>query len=136
MLVKSTPGRLSQCIGENALWARQLTMILALSFFFFITFSLSHTHTPPLSLSTLYLALSLSLHLPLPSLSPASSLFPSLFLSLSPLFFPLSLTPFYPITVTIYPGNTEQGKCRLTNEYLFFLFFIGRWYYEKNILSL
>jgi len=34
------------------------------------------------------------------------------------------------------PGNTEQGKCRLTNEYLFFLFFIGCWYYEKNILSL
>ncbi len=24
----------------------------------------------------------------------------------------------------------------LTNEYLFFLFLIGRWYYEKNILSL
>ncbi len=34
------------------------------------------------------------------------------------------------------PGNTEQGKCRLKNEHLFFLFFIGRWYYEKNILSL
>jgi len=30
-------------------------------------------------------------------------------------------------------GNTEQGKCRLTNEYPFFLFQIGRWYYEKNI---
>jgi hypothetical protein len=35
-----------------------------------------------------------------------------------------------------HSGNTEQGKCRLKNEYLFFLFFIGRWYYEKNILSL
>jgi len=33
-------------------------------------------------------------------------------------------------------GNTEQGKCWLTNEYLFFLFFIGNWCYEKNILSL
>jgi len=33
-------------------------------------------------------------------------------------------------------GNTEQGNCRLTNEYPFFLFLIGRWYYEKNILSL
>jgi hypothetical protein len=31
------------------------------------------------------------------------------------------------------PGNTEQGKCHLKNEYLFF---IGRWYYEKNILFL
>ncbi len=29
-------------------------------------------------------------------------------------------------------GNTEQGKCRLTNEYLFFLFLIGCWYYEKK----
>jgi len=38
--------------------------------------------------------------------------------------------------VTLLPGNTEQGKCRLTNEYLFFLFFIGCWYYKKNILSL
>jgi len=28
------------------------------------------------------------------------------------------------------------GKCRLTNEYPFFLFLIGRWYYEKNILYL
>ncbi len=26
------------------------------------------------------------------------------------------------------PGNTEQGKCRLTNEYLFF---IGHWFYKK-----
>ncbi len=34
------------------------------------------------------------------------------------------------------PGNTEQGKCRLTNEYPFFLFLIGHWYYEKNILYL
>jgi len=31
------------------------------------------------------------------------------------------------------PGNTEQGKCWLTNEYPFFLFLIGSWYYEKNI---
>ena len=31
-------------------------------------------------------------------------------------------------------GNTEQGKCPLTNEYPFFLFLIGYWYYEKNIL--
>jgi len=31
----------------------------------------------------------------------------------------------------IYTGNTEQGKCRLTNEYMFL---IGHWYYEKNIL--
>ncbi len=31
-------------------------------------------------------------------------------------------------------GNTEQGKCRLTNEYPFFLFLIGRWYYEKQSL--
>jgi nucleoside permease NupC len=29
-------------------------------------------------------------------------------------------------------GNTEQGQCWLTNEYLFFLFFIGHWYYEKK----
>ncbi len=29
--------------------------------------------------------------------------------------------------------NTEQGKCRLTNEYLFF---INCCNYEKNILSL
>ncbi len=29
-------------------------------------------------------------------------------------------------------GNTEQGKCRLINEYLFFQFFICRWYYEKK----
>jgi len=29
-------------------------------------------------------------------------------------------------------GNTEQGKCRLTNEYHpFFLFLIGHWYFEK-----
>ncbi len=33
-------------------------------------------------------------------------------------------------------GNTEQGKCRLTNEYPFFLFLIGRCYYVKNILYL
>jgi hypothetical protein len=33
-------------------------------------------------------------------------------------------------------GNTEHGKCWLMNEYLFFLFFIGHWYYEKNILFL
>jgi len=33
-------------------------------------------------------------------------------------------------------GNTEEGKCQLTNDYLFFLFLIGRWYYEKNILFL
>jgi len=25
-------------------------------------------------------------------------------------------------------GNTEQGKCQLTNEYPFFLFLIGPWY--------
>ncbi len=31
-------------------------------------------------------------------------------------------------------GNTEQGKCQLTNEYPFFLFLIGLWYYEKNII--
>jgi len=31
-------------------------------------------------------------------------------------------------------GNTEQGKCRLTNEYPLFLFFIGHWYYEKKIV--
>jgi len=30
----------------------------------------------------------------------------------------------------------EQGKSWLMNEYLFFLFFIGHWYYEQNILSL
>ncbi len=29
-----------------------------------------------------------------------------------------------------YPGNTEQGMCQLTNEYPFFLFLIGHWYYE------
>jgi hypothetical protein len=34
------------------------------------------------------------------------------------------------------PGNTEQGKCWLTNEYPIFLFLIGHWYYEKNILYL
>jgi len=28
-------------------------------------------------------------------------------------------------------GNTEKGNCRLTNEYSFFLFQIGHWYYEK-----
>jgi len=33
-------------------------------------------------------------------------------------------------------GNTEQGKCQLMNEYPFFLFLNGRWYYEKNILYL
>ncbi len=33
-----------------------------------------------------------------------------------------------------YSGNTEQGKCRLTKEYQFFLFFIGHWYYEKKIV--
>ncbi len=32
------------------------------------------------------------------------------------------------------PGNTEQGKCLMTNEYQFFLFLIDHWYYEKNIL--
>ncbi len=37
---------------------------------------------------------------------------------------------------TFSAGNTEQGKCRLTNEYPSFLFLIGRWYYEKNILYL
>jgi len=31
-------------------------------------------------------------------------------------------------------GYTEQGKCSLTNEYQFFKFLIGRWYYEKHIL--
>jgi len=30
-------------------------------------------------------------------------------------------------------GNTEQGKCRLMNECLFFMFLIGRWYNEKKI---
>jgi len=34
---------------------------------------------------------------------------------------------------TISSGNAEQGKCRLTNEYPFFLFLLGRWYNEKNI---
>jgi hypothetical protein len=33
-------------------------------------------------------------------------------------------------------GNTEEGKCRLTNDYPFFLFLIGHGYYEKNILYL
>jgi len=33
------------------------------------------------------------------------------------------------------PGNTEQGKCWLTNEYPFFLFLIGCWNNETNILS-
>ncbi len=28
--------------------------------------------------------------------------------------------------------NTEQGKCRLTKEYPFFLFLIGHWNYEKK----
>jgi len=36
---------------------------------------------------------------------------------------------------TLYhPRNTELGKYRLTIEYLFFLFIIGRWYYEKKVL--
>ncbi len=35
---------------------------------------------------------------------------------------------------TYTAGNTEQGKCRLSNEYLFLLFFIGHWYYEKKIV--
>jgi len=43
----------------------------------------------------------------------------------------------FPLSACLFDRNTrEQGKCRLTNECLFFLFFIGRWYYEKNILSL
>jgi len=41
----------------------------------------------------------------------------------------------YPFVIA-KPGNTEQGKCLLTNEYLFFLFFIGHFYYENSILSL
>ncbi len=28
-------------------------------------------------------------------------------------------------------GNTEQGKCRQTNKYLFFLVLIGHWYNEN-----
>jgi len=28
-----------------------------------------------------------------------------------------------------YTGISEQRKCRLTNEYSFFLFLIGHWYY-------
>jgi len=36
----------------------------------------------------------------------------------------------------ILSGNTEHGKCPLMNEYPFFLFLIGCWYYEKNILYL
>jgi hypothetical protein len=33
-----------------------------------------------------------------------------------------------PITLPYsMPGNTEQGKCWLMNEYPFFLFLIGRW---------
>jgi len=31
----------------------------------------------------------------------------------------------------VLAGNNEQGKCRLTNEYPFFLFLIGHWYYKK-----
>jgi len=34
---------------------------------------------------------------------------------------PAQLTPL----VLVHSGNTEQGKCRLTNEYLFFLFFMA-----------
>jgi len=47
---------------------------------------------------------------------------------------PWLLNTFY--LCTIEPGNTEHGKCRLTNEYPFFLFLIGHWYYEKIILYL
>jgi hypothetical protein len=38
----------------------------------------------------------------------------------------------YSQQLMLMAGNTEQGKCRLTNEYLFFLFLIGHWYNEKK----
>jgi hypothetical protein len=37
------------------------------------------------------------------------------------------------ILILMRAGNTEQGKCRLMNEYPFFLFKIGHWYYEKKL---
>jgi len=40
----------------------------------------------------------------------------------------------YSLFTIIKPGNTEQGKCGQMNEYQFFLFLIGHWYYEKHIL--
>jgi len=44
-----------------------------------------------------------------------------------------STTIFQLFELLTKAGNTEHGKCRLTNEYTFFLFLIGHWYYEKNI---
>jgi len=32
----------------------------------------------------------------------------------------------------VLSGNTEQGKCRLRNEFPFFLFLVGHWYYETK----
>ena len=36
------------------------------------------------------------------------------------------------VITLITPGNTEQGKCRLTNEYPFFLFKNGHWYVKNK----